>query len=152
MWDAVSGATGSLPHAQLVGASPVAATAWSPCFHALAVSSLAPYAPLRVLCADGDGARVALKPAAAAAALPQMPAGGCGGGGGTSGRTVRLPLPEHLTPQHVHVMLRDIRTSAAQRGLLGSARDRLVVAQSSNDNTNKAHHPEMGAASIVNMQ
>ncbi|KAF8056726.1 tbccd1 [Scenedesmus sp. PABB004] len=119
IWHVESGSRTPLTHAELGGA-PVGCVAWSACFHALALSSLSPLAPIRVLGWDPGQPAVRLTPSP-----PQSARAGtrfvgraqaCAADG--VGRT-RHVLPDMLTPSHVHALLADLRASAAQRGLYG---------------------------------
>lgn len=58
-----------------LGGAPVYCMAWSNCFHAVAVCSFSPYAPIRVLCYSSDEHAVQLNPQnkEAAAAKKQKP-------------------------------------------------------------------------------
>eukprot|EP00878_Enallax_costatus_P011110 GHUV01011603.1.p1 GENE.GHUV01011603.1~~GHUV01011603.1.p1 ORF type:complete len:1328 (+),score=466.80 GHUV01011603.1:589-3984(+) len=106
-----------LPHMALGGA-PVYCMAWSSCFHAVAVCSFSPYAPIRILCYSPDELMVQLNPhkAVSAAAKKHNPQK-ARDPTADAGDLRRYVLPGHLTPHHVHAVLADLRESAAQRGL-----------------------------------
>lgn len=78
IWDFATATATPAPHFALGGA-PVYCVAWNNCFHAVAVCSFSPYAPIRVLCFDPQQPQVALNPpqqqgAAAAAERKQRQA------------------------------------------------------------------------------
>ena len=71
IWHVETATETLLPHMALGGA-PVYCMAWSSCFHAVAVCSFSPYAPIRVLCYSPDEPVVQLNPHKASAASKQQ--------------------------------------------------------------------------------
>jgi len=144
-----SGSTG-LSAARLLqlemGGAPVHCIDWSRSFHAITACSLSSYAPIRITCFDARMPRLDLSntqvgvssasgwtlsnrhqrvgragsnEAAAAStnqrrSTRQQP---------HSAHSGRAPLPERLTPDHVHALLRELRASAGRRGLCKQSDD-----------------------------
>jgi hypothetical protein len=96
-------------------------------FNALASGSLSPYAPVCVAALDPRiPHRVAFARWAQGGGR-SLAAPGRGAGRGAHGQQPpadwRAPLPDHLTPEHVAALLRELRAAARRRGLFRSPAD-----------------------------
>ncbi|KAI8466790.1 MAG: hypothetical protein J3K34DRAFT_460714 [Monoraphidium minutum] len=127
-WPFEGGGGARLPHLELGGAA-VAALDWSRSFHAVAACSPSAYAPICITCFDArlPPARLELRDAAAAA--PPGTRRGAHAQGEphwqqqAAAARRRGALPERLTPDDVHALLRELRAGAARRGLYKGAGD-----------------------------
>uniref|UniRef100_A0A383VQN2 Uncharacterized protein n=1 Tax=Tetradesmus obliquus TaxID=3088 RepID=A0A383VQN2_TETOB len=153
IWDFATATATPAPHFALGGA-PVYCVAWNNCFHAVAVCSFSPYAPIRVLCFDPQQPQVALSPpqqhgAAAAAERKQRQAQAADPAAGLRPRYV---LPDQLTPHHVHALLSDLRASAAQRGVYRQSNDpdgQHLVVKASGHNRHRHHNTAASASAAA---
>lgn len=108
-----------------VGA-PVTSCSWSYSHHLVTLASNRPFAPIVVLKHSLDAPFVAValpKAGASEAVIKQRRASAPAGAPSRQARLPRrLNLPDHLTPVHVKMMLMDLRSDAAARGLISATK------------------------------